>query len=116
MHPPRTASRGHRPVRFALASILIGLVGLIGVGPAGTTSASPADRQGARPTIVLVHGSFADASGFNDVIKRPQARGYPTIAPSNPLRSLAGDAAYIRSVSTASTDRSSSSLIPTAAW
>jgi pimeloyl-ACP methyl ester carboxylesterase len=52
----------------------------------------------ARPTIVLVHGSFADASGFNDVIERLQARGYATLAPSNPLRSLASDAAYVRSV------------------
>lgn len=51
-----------------------------------------------RPTIVLVHGSFADATGFNDVIRRLQARRYPTIAPSNPLRTLVSDAAYVRSV------------------
>ena len=40
----------------------------------------PADR----PTIVLVHGSFADASGFNEVIRQLQASGYATLAPSNP--------------------------------
>jgi pimeloyl-ACP methyl ester carboxylesterase len=51
-----------------------------------------------RPTVVLVHGSFADASGFTDVIRRLQARGYPVIAPSNPLRTLVSDAAYLRSV------------------
>jgi pimeloyl-ACP methyl ester carboxylesterase len=51
-----------------------------------------------RPTIVLVHGSFADASGFNEVIQRLQARGYATVAPPNPLRTLASDAAYVRSV------------------
>jgi pimeloyl-ACP methyl ester carboxylesterase len=51
-----------------------------------------------RPTIVLLHGSFADASGFNDVIQQLQADGYPTIAPPNPLRALASDAAYVRSV------------------
>ena len=51
-----------------------------------------------RPTIVLLHGSFADASGFNDVIRRLQELGYPTIAPPNPLRTLATDAAYVRSV------------------
>ena len=45
-----------------------------------------------------MHGSFADASGFNDVIQRLQARGYPTVAPPNPLRSVTSDAAYIRSV------------------
>jgi pimeloyl-ACP methyl ester carboxylesterase len=52
----------------------------------------------ARPTVVLVHGSFADASGFNEVIRQLQARGYPTVAPSNPLRTLVSDAAYVRSV------------------
>jgi pimeloyl-ACP methyl ester carboxylesterase len=51
-----------------------------------------------RPTIVLVHGSFADASGFGEVIQRLQARGYSTVAPSNPLRTLVSDAAYVRSV------------------
>jgi pimeloyl-ACP methyl ester carboxylesterase len=51
-----------------------------------------------RPTIVLVHGSFADASGFNDVIERLQELGFPTIAPPNPLRTLNIDAAYVRSV------------------
>ena len=35
---------------------------------------------------MLVHGSFADASGFNGVIQRLHARGHPTIAPPNPLR------------------------------
>jgi pimeloyl-ACP methyl ester carboxylesterase len=51
-----------------------------------------------RPTIVLVHGSFADASGFDEVIGRLQALGYATVAPPNPLRTVATDAAYVRSV------------------
>jgi len=76
---------------------LIGVLGLFSVGPTPTTSASGNPTRN-RPTIVLVHGSFADASGFDEVIKRLQARGYPTIAPPNPLRTVAGDAAYIRSV------------------
>jgi len=52
----------------------------------------------AGPTIVLVHGAFADASGFGDVMERLEARGYTTLAPANPLRDLPGDAAYIKSV------------------
>jgi pimeloyl-ACP methyl ester carboxylesterase len=51
-----------------------------------------------RPTIVLLHGSFADASGFAEVIRQLQASGHPTIAPPNPLRTLHSDAAYVRSV------------------
>jgi pimeloyl-ACP methyl ester carboxylesterase len=44
------------------------------------------------PTVVLVHGAFADASGYADVIRRLQAEGIGVRAPMNPLRTLAGDA------------------------
>jgi pimeloyl-ACP methyl ester carboxylesterase len=53
--------------------------------------------QKPKPTVVLVHGAFADASGWNGVTERLQARGYTVIAPPNPLRGVASDAAYIRS-------------------
>lgn len=49
-----------------------------------------------KPTIVLVHGSFADASGWGEVITRLQADGFTTYAPPNELRSIASDAAYIQ--------------------
>jgi pimeloyl-ACP methyl ester carboxylesterase len=52
----------------------------------------------AKPTVVLVHGAFADASGFNDTIALLQKAGFPVIAPANPLRDAVGDAAYISSV------------------
>ncbi len=55
-------------------------------------------RTSAKPTIVLVHGAFADASGFGAVISRLQHRGYTVIAPANPLRGPASDAAYVASV------------------
>ncbi|MEV0803219.1 alpha/beta hydrolase [Kribbella sp. NPDC050281] len=45
------------------------------------------------PTVVLVHGAFADASGFAGVIRELQTAGITVIAPPNPLRSLASDAA-----------------------
>ena len=44
------------------------------------------------PTVILVHGAFADASGYASVIRRLQAEGVVVRAPMNPLRSLAGDA------------------------
>ena len=50
-----------------------------------------------KPTIVLVHGAFADASCWNGVIERLQAAGMQVAAPPNPLRGIAHDAAYIRS-------------------
>lgn len=51
-----------------------------------------------RPTVVLVHGAFADSSSWNGVVKALEAEGYPVIAVANPLRGLASDAEYVRSV------------------
>jgi pimeloyl-ACP methyl ester carboxylesterase len=50
------------------------------------------------PTVVLVHGAFADASGWNGVIERLQAEGVAVKAPANPLRGIATDSAYIAGV------------------
>ena len=47
------------------------------------------------PTVVLVHGAFADASGFAGVIRELQSAGHAVVAPPNPLRSLAFDAAAL---------------------
>jgi pimeloyl-ACP methyl ester carboxylesterase len=69
------------------------------VPAAGAAQPAPASpRAAAKPTIVLVHGAFADASGWTDTIARLRRQGYPVIAPANPLRSLIGDAAYTASV------------------
>lgn len=51
-----------------------------------------------KPTIVLVHGAFADASSYAQVIPRLIARGLDVVAPAVPNRSLIGDAAYVASV------------------
>jgi hypothetical protein len=45
------------------------------------------------PSVVLVHGAFADASSWNGVIERLQAEGVPVTAPPNPLRGIAADSA-----------------------
>jgi pimeloyl-ACP methyl ester carboxylesterase len=50
------------------------------------------------PTVVLVHGAFADASSWNGVIERLQAKGIRVTAPANPLRGIAIDTAYIAAV------------------
>ena len=51
-----------------------------------------------KPTVILVHGAFADASGWSDEIRHLHNDGYTVLAPANPLRGIASDAAYIRSV------------------
>jgi len=45
-----------------------------------------------QPTVVLVHGAFADASGWAGVLRELQAEGLTVLAPPNPLRRLSGDA------------------------
>jgi pimeloyl-ACP methyl ester carboxylesterase len=59
----------------------------------------PAARRsfmhGSTPTVLLVHGAFADASGWAAVIPELQAAGMDVFAPALPLRALAADAAYL---------------------
>src|SRR6516162_2515721 len=50
-----------------------------------------------KPTIIMVHGAFADASSWNGVIEQLQRQGYVVIAPPNPLRGVRSDSAYIAS-------------------
>ncbi|MCM2422671.1 alpha/beta hydrolase [Streptomyces sp. RKAG293] len=54
--------------------------------------------QPTTPTIVLVHGAFADAASYARVIPELLAHGYNVVAPAVPNRSLIGDAAYTASV------------------
>ncbi|WP_368911785.1 alpha/beta fold hydrolase [Taklimakanibacter deserti] len=63
----------------------------------GSAQAQAQDPQG-KPTIVLVHGAFAETSSWNGVIAELNRRGYVAIAAANPLRSVAKDAAAISAV------------------
>ena len=74
---------------------------LLGLALSAAAAANAADDRDSRdptPTIVFVHGGWADSSGWNQEITNLERRGYPVIAPANPLRGLASDSAYIRSV------------------
>lgn len=53
--------------------------------------------QNRRPTVVLVHGAFADSSSWTAVIQRLQAAGVDVIAAPNPLRGIKHDSAYVAS-------------------
>jgi pimeloyl-ACP methyl ester carboxylesterase len=63
-----------------------------------TATAESSQRSDGKPTIVLVHGAFADASSWNGVIERLQRQGYTVVAAANPLRGVAADIAYLASV------------------
>jgi pimeloyl-ACP methyl ester carboxylesterase len=59
------------------------------------TDAAP--TASSRPTVALVHGAFADSSGWNDVVAQLHAAGITAQAVSNPLRGIAADTAYVAS-------------------
>jgi pimeloyl-ACP methyl ester carboxylesterase len=64
----------------------------------GSASAQAGGKAtSAKPTIVLVHGAWADGSSWGLVAQRLQAAGYTVDVPSNPLRNLSGDSANLAS-------------------
>jgi pimeloyl-ACP methyl ester carboxylesterase len=78
---------------------LFGVLGsLLTLAAAGVPAVSAAETAKPKPTIVLVHGAFAESSSWNGVIQLLERRGYPVVAAANPLRSLTGDADYLRKV------------------
>ncbi len=89
-----------RGTRFRLASAgtglaLVALAVLPGqIAPAHAAATRPADG-GPKPTIVLVHGAWADSGSWNAVIALLQRAGYTVDAPPNPLRGLSEDSSYL---------------------
>ncbi|GJI95270.1 alpha/beta hydrolase [Duganella caerulea] len=73
---------------------------LAGALPLARAEAPVTALQGtaAKPTIVLVHGAFADAGSWNGVVKTLSAKGYPVLSVANPLRGVSTDAQYAASV------------------
>ncbi|MEU2618420.1 alpha/beta hydrolase [Streptomyces sp. NPDC007157] len=86
----------------ALAAASVGAALLVAtVGPASASSSpssatSPTRSAAAsKPTVVLVHGAWADGSSWNGVISRLRSQRYHVVAPPNPLRGVSSDAAYL---------------------
>jgi len=85
-----------RSFGLAAGAGAIGLSLLLTTGASGESTTMYAD--GPKPTVVLVHGAWADASSWDGEIGRLQDDGFSVIALANPLRSVASDSAYIASV------------------
>jgi pimeloyl-ACP methyl ester carboxylesterase len=87
------------------AALLVSLTGLVlsqigAADAAGATTGAATARAataqgGATPTVVLVHGTWADSGSWGQVVARLQRQGYTVIAFPNPLRSLPDDSAYL---------------------
>lgn len=90
--------------RLALVGASLTIAGtLLGVSLAGSATAATVTGQAptvttvapVKPTIVLVHGAWADNSSWNGVIERLQALGYTVDVPPNPLGGVSSDSAYL---------------------
>lgn len=71
---------------------------ILAAGSLFVMATAPAQAQTAKPTIVLVHGAFADSSSWNGVVADLTRDGYPVVAAANPLRGAASDAGYVASI------------------
>ncbi|MER7690389.1 alpha/beta fold hydrolase [Streptomyces sp. NPDC097610] len=96
MQRPSLPRRARGPLSLlATASVAAALLAT-SVAPARSGKGSP--PPGRKPTVVLVHGAFADASSWNGVVQRLSREGYPVVAAANPLRGLGIDAAHLKEV------------------
>ena len=77
-----------RMLQTALGGLLFALTVLL-------HPSAHAETRTAKPTIVLVHGAFAESLSWEAVIERLLAKGYPVVAVANPLRGLRSDSAYV---------------------
>jgi pimeloyl-ACP methyl ester carboxylesterase len=90
-----------RPLLILLAGVLAAVGLLIAGNPAGSARAATvrtsaaATASGAKPTIVLVHGAWADSGSWNKVTLLLQQAGYTVYAPPNPLQGLVTDTASV---------------------
>jgi pimeloyl-ACP methyl ester carboxylesterase len=80
-----------RALLTAPGLVVVALFSLI----VGKAEGAKVHANGNNPTIVLVHGDWADASSWTGVIERLQTKGYTVVAPPNPLRGPTEDAAYL---------------------
>src|SRR5271169_280102 len=63
----------------------------------GGTQRTSERNDMAKPTIVLVHGAWADGASWNAVSTELQGQGFTVLTPPNLLHGVAGDAAYVAS-------------------
>jgi len=85
-------------LRLIIAAVIVAMAGLLTplsqIAPARAAGAAAAG-DGPKPSIVLVHGAWADSGSWDGVTQRLQADGYTVYAPPNPLQGLAYDPAYL---------------------
>ncbi|MEH2153293.1 alpha/beta fold hydrolase [Nostoc sp.] len=77
-----------------IAALSLGIILITSLGAIMTT----ASAQDNKPTVVFVHGAFAESSSWNGVLTKLITKGYPVVAAANPLRGVKSDADYVASI------------------
>jgi pimeloyl-ACP methyl ester carboxylesterase len=91
-------SRLRRGRSWLFAAVLATVMALvIPLSVTGSAAAHDSNGAGPKPTIVLVHGDWADGSSWSAVIPRLQRQGYQVVAPPNQLRGPSVDDPYLAS-------------------
>lgn len=94
MSRARTSSRPGLRRRLLVGAVTLATSVAV-AAPAAQADASTPAAHHPRPTVVLVHGAWADPSSFGPVVQRLQKDGYTVLDAPNPLRGLSSDAAYL---------------------
>ena len=96
INPARADLGATRRPRVTAILFAVAALALTSIYPTQNGDAKESHSRAPKPTIVLVHGAWADASGWSKVISRLSDDGYTVRAIPNELRSLSGDAANVR--------------------
>jgi pimeloyl-ACP methyl ester carboxylesterase len=86
-----SAPASARALAIALCAVLLASVAIV-----STTLAAPARAAGPKPTIVLVHGAWADPAGWARVRDGLEKDGFVVVAPRLDLHGIQGDADIVR--------------------
>jgi pimeloyl-ACP methyl ester carboxylesterase len=88
----------HKARNLSRKLVLAALGGSLLLVGATTAQATVGTQQNEKPTIVLLHGAFADGNSWSEVTGRLQHDGYQVVAPAVPLRGIAADTSYLSGV------------------
>jgi pimeloyl-ACP methyl ester carboxylesterase len=91
------ALRNHAVTWAAGIAAVVAFAALLASSSSARAVAAQSKKAPAKPTIVLVHGAWADGSSWSSVAERLQSDGYTVDVPPNPLRSLSSDSTYLAS-------------------
>ncbi|MDM0066737.1 alpha/beta hydrolase [Variovorax sp. J31P207] len=84
--------------KFSSLARAFAAIGIIALHFSAPASAAASGAPATRPTVVLVHGAFAESASWNEVARDLRARSFPVVAAANPLRGLKSDADYVAAI------------------